>query len=122
MTAGLGLSRWVPYIFCPAASLVMGSYGLPPSTARNILLISLGEFPEPFVRQVLLTITGELAGFAISGTHQYLGVLFPAFTASTTSTNSADQLNSTFEAGLPKYLSSDFIKPEDLHRLKFIRR
>ena len=33
---------WWPYIVCPTASLVMGSYGLAPSMARNILLIGLG--------------------------------------------------------------------------------
>ncbi|KAI0477571.1 hypothetical protein GGR56DRAFT_692242 [Xylariaceae sp. FL0804] len=27
-------ASWWPYIWCPAASLVMGSYGLPPSAAR----------------------------------------------------------------------------------------
>lgn len=34
---------WWPYIYCPAASLIMGSYGLPPSAARNIALIGAGE-------------------------------------------------------------------------------
>ena len=40
---GSGWMGWWPYIYCPAASLLMGSYGLPPSTARNFILISLGE-------------------------------------------------------------------------------
>ncbi|KAI0876722.1 hypothetical protein GGS24DRAFT_450083 [Hypoxylon argillaceum] len=35
-------SRW-PYIWCPVASLIMGSYGLPPSLLRNIGLVALGE-------------------------------------------------------------------------------
>ncbi|KAK6840310.1 hypothetical protein PG995_016064 [Apiospora arundinis] len=35
-------SLW-PYIWCPAASLVMGSYGLPPSVVRNLVLVALGE-------------------------------------------------------------------------------
>jgi hypothetical protein len=35
-------SRW-PYIWCPVASLVMGSYGLPPSLLRNIGLVALGK-------------------------------------------------------------------------------
>lgn len=30
-------------MICPAVSLVMGSYGLPPSISRNIALIALGE-------------------------------------------------------------------------------
>ncbi|RYP59475.1 hypothetical protein DL770_010186 [Monosporascus sp. CRB-9-2] len=33
---------WWPYIWCPAASLVMGSYGLPPSALRNLGLLALG--------------------------------------------------------------------------------
>lgn len=36
-------SLW-PYIWCPAASLVMGSYGLPPSVVRNMVLVVLGTF------------------------------------------------------------------------------
>lgn len=36
-------SSWWPYIWGPAASLVLGSYGLPPSAARNIALVVLGE-------------------------------------------------------------------------------
>ncbi|KAH8666556.1 hypothetical protein BX600DRAFT_511482 [Xylariales sp. PMI_506] len=34
---------WWPYILCPAVSLVMGSYGLPPSVVRNLALVALGE-------------------------------------------------------------------------------
>jgi hypothetical protein len=30
-------------MICPAVSLMMGSYGLPPSILRNIALIALGE-------------------------------------------------------------------------------
>lgn len=37
-----GWSSWWPYIICPSASLVMGSYGLPPSAFRNLALITLG--------------------------------------------------------------------------------
>ncbi|PHH69495.1 hypothetical protein CDD82_7714 [Ophiocordyceps australis] len=40
---GFGIGKWWPYIMCPAASLILGSYGLPPSAMRNILLIGLGE-------------------------------------------------------------------------------
>jgi hypothetical protein len=39
------LTSWWPYIWCPAASLVMGSYGLPPSMLRNIGLVVLGKIP-----------------------------------------------------------------------------
>ncbi|OHF00279.1 nuclear membrane fusion protein Kar5 [Colletotrichum orchidophilum] len=39
-----GWTSWIPYVACPAASLLMGSYGLPPSAARNLGLIALGEF------------------------------------------------------------------------------
>ncbi len=34
---------WWPYIVCPTVSLVMGSYGLPPSAFRNLGLLALGE-------------------------------------------------------------------------------
>ncbi|KAJ2894856.1 hypothetical protein MKZ38_007174 [Zalerion maritima] len=36
-------SKWWLYVVCPAASLVFGSYGLPPSALRNIGLLALGE-------------------------------------------------------------------------------
>ncbi|KAJ2989035.1 hypothetical protein NUW58_g3673 [Xylaria curta] len=34
---------WWIYIWCPVVSLVMGSYGLPPSLLRNLALFALGE-------------------------------------------------------------------------------
>ena len=34
---------WWPYVLCPAASVVMGSYGLAPSAFRNLGLVVLGE-------------------------------------------------------------------------------
>ncbi|ETS78172.1 hypothetical protein PFICI_10234 [Pestalotiopsis fici W106-1] len=37
------VASWWPYVWCPAASLVMGSYGLAPSAARNLALVALGE-------------------------------------------------------------------------------
>ncbi|KAI1356121.1 hypothetical protein F5Y01DRAFT_268572 [Xylaria sp. FL0043] len=37
------LRSWWPYIWCPVVSLVVGSYGLPPSMLRNIGLLALGE-------------------------------------------------------------------------------
>ncbi|KAK9770068.1 hypothetical protein SCAR479_13257 [Seiridium cardinale] len=47
-------TSWWPYIWCPAASLVMGSYGLPPSAMRNIALVALGEFAGLMVSFVQL--------------------------------------------------------------------
>lgn len=41
--SGFGWGSWWPHVFCPLTSLVVGSYGLPPSATRNIMLISLGE-------------------------------------------------------------------------------
>ncbi|KAI8964544.1 hypothetical protein F5Y11DRAFT_345479 [Daldinia sp. FL1419] len=46
---------WWPYIWCPATSLVLGSYGLPPSAMRNLVLLALGE----------------VAGLTISSIHSY---------------------------------------------------
>ncbi|KAL7913259.1 hypothetical protein GGI35DRAFT_491432 [Trichoderma velutinum] len=40
---GFGWGSWWPHVFCPLMSLIVGSYGLPPSATRNIVLISLGE-------------------------------------------------------------------------------
>lgn len=37
-------SSWWPYVWCPAASLVLGSYGLPPSAMRNLVLLTLGMY------------------------------------------------------------------------------
>lgn len=34
---------WWPFVIFPTASLVMGSYGLPPSIFRNLGLLALGE-------------------------------------------------------------------------------
>lgn len=39
----LGWAGWWPYIVCPAASLLMGSYGLQPSVTRNLILIGASE-------------------------------------------------------------------------------
>src|SRR5690349_17697411 len=62
-----GWTSWWPYVLCPTASLVMGSYGLPPSAFRNLALITLGTctglkrgFPD------LTRLLGELAGVAVS--------------------------------------------------------
>ncbi|KZL71430.1 nuclear membrane fusion protein Kar5 [Colletotrichum tofieldiae] len=45
-------TSWLPYVICPAASLLMGSYGLPPSAVRNIGLIALGETVGIFVLSI----------------------------------------------------------------------
>jgi hypothetical protein len=44
LSRGFSFAGLWPYIFCPVASLWMGSYGLPPSAARNLALISIGRF------------------------------------------------------------------------------
>lgn len=43
LLGGFGLARWWPFVLCSATSLIIGSYGLPPSAMRNILLLGLGE-------------------------------------------------------------------------------
>ncbi|OAA51684.1 hypothetical protein NOR_00277 [Metarhizium rileyi] len=45
----LGSASWWPYVICPAASLVFGSYGLQPSIARNLLLLGAGEIAGFFM-------------------------------------------------------------------------
>ena len=34
---------WWPYVACPAATLVLGSYGLAPSAVRNLALVGVGK-------------------------------------------------------------------------------
>lgn len=43
LLGGLGLTKWWPYIVCPITSLIIGSYGLPPSAVRNVVLVGIGE-------------------------------------------------------------------------------
>ncbi|KAJ6437811.1 putative DNA helicase INO80 [Purpureocillium lavendulum] len=38
-----GMTRWWPYLLCPVTTLIVGSYGLPPSAMRNVVLLGLGE-------------------------------------------------------------------------------
>lgn len=49
LSSAIGIQGWWPYIYCPAASLLMGSYGLPPSALRNIALVGLGEVAGFFI-------------------------------------------------------------------------
>jgi hypothetical protein len=51
MTRSIRLGGWWPYIYCPVASLLLGSYGLPPSALRNLTLIGLGLFTKPLFIQ-----------------------------------------------------------------------
>ncbi|ORY61385.1 uncharacterized protein BCR38DRAFT_525794 [Pseudomassariella vexata] len=57
---------WWPYIWCPAASLVMGSYGLPPSAVRNLALVALGE-AAGFVVSFVPSISLEISSFSLWG-------------------------------------------------------
>ncbi|KAI1304007.1 hypothetical protein F5Y03DRAFT_407041 [Xylaria venustula] len=68
------LKSWWPYIWCPVVSLVVGSYGLPPSILRNIGLLALGEttgliishFPFlsfDLVRKPAANVSGPLESF-----------------------------------------------------------
>ncbi len=59
--------RWWPYIVCPAASLVMGSYGLPPSAFRNLALVVLGELAG-----ALLASYDRLASTGLFHDHFYM--------------------------------------------------
>jgi hypothetical protein len=51
---------WWPFVVFPTASLVMGSYGLPPSILRNLGLLAFGE----------------VVGFAVSSYAQLTAQLF----------------------------------------------
>ncbi|KAJ4306025.1 hypothetical protein N0V88_000820 [Collariella sp. IMI 366227] len=54
---------WWPFVIFPTASLVMGSYGLPPSIVRNIGLLVFGEMVG-FVVSSYEQITTTLFGFS----------------------------------------------------------
>ncbi|KIH89587.1 hypothetical protein SPBR_07014 [Sporothrix brasiliensis 5110] len=64
------LGGWWPFIVCPAVSLIMGSYGLPPSILRNIGLFTLGELAGAVIschnriHNHLGTVAGVLFTFA----------------------------------------------------------
>lgn len=62
------LSFWWPYVWCPAVSLVLGSYGLPPSVTRNVVLVTLGMLLVFASLEMCLTniFQGEFAGFTLS--------------------------------------------------------
>lgn len=71
------LGVWWPYIVCPAVSLVMGSYGLPPSILRNIGLFTLGELAGAMIsfHNHLGTMAGVL--FTLAGmAHNTTGTVF----------------------------------------------
>ncbi|KAL6866642.1 hypothetical protein J3F83DRAFT_116580 [Trichoderma novae-zelandiae] len=67
ISSSFGWGSWWPYVFCPLTSLVVGSYGLPPSATRNLVLISLGE----------------MAGFGVSIAKHYGNDIYTAFTSAT---------------------------------------
>ncbi|KAF4504895.1 hypothetical protein G6O67_008288 [Ophiocordyceps sinensis] len=66
LLGGLGLTKWWPYIVCPITSLIIGSYGLPPSAVRNVVLVGMGE----------------TLGFLIASVKQYNVQLFEALKTS----------------------------------------
>lgn len=64
-------ANWWPYFLCPALSLVMGSYGLPPSILRNVGLLAAGEligFVVSSFDQVKMVWTAYTAVQSVNGT------------------------------------------------------
>ncbi len=66
-----GFFDWWPYLVCPTASLIMGSYGLKPSGVRNIMLLVLGiiSFPDHLPYRIFTYASsslGEIAGYTIT--------------------------------------------------------
>ncbi|KAK2603502.1 hypothetical protein QQS21_004271 [Conoideocrella luteorostrata] len=59
----LGGISWWPYIICPVASLIFGSYGLQPSITRNMILLG----------------AGEIAGFMMASASTYQGYSAASF-------------------------------------------
>ncbi|KAH6900696.1 hypothetical protein B0T10DRAFT_571311 [Thelonectria olida] len=75
---GLKLSAAWPYIICPVASLIMGSYRLEPSIGRNLWLVGIGE----------------MVGFLISSARHYADAALPIFAKSM---QRDDVLNRSFD-------------------------
>ncbi|KAH6843138.1 hypothetical protein B0I37DRAFT_448492 [Chaetomium sp. MPI-CAGE-AT-0009] len=62
---------WWPFIVFPTASLVMGSYGLPPSMLRNIGLLAFGEavgFVVSSYEQISAQLFGSMGEVATNAT------------------------------------------------------
>ncbi|RFU81686.1 nuclear membrane fusion kar5 [Trichoderma arundinaceum] len=85
--SNFGWGSWWPYVFCPLTSLVVGSYGLPPSATRNFMLISLGE----------------MAGFGVSIAKYYGNDIYTAFSSH------GARANSTIAFDKAIYPKSSFI-------------
>lgn len=74
----LGSVGWWPYIICPAATLVLGSYRLQPSATRNILLLGVGEYSVANTGLLTRTaptynLAGEIAGFLMAFANMHGG-------------------------------------------------
>ncbi|KAI2609634.1 uncharacterized protein GGS25DRAFT_530719 [Hypoxylon fragiforme] len=65
------LSSWWPYVWCPAVSLVLGSYGLPPSVTRNVVLVTLGEFAG-FTLSSFQSVHSSLSSIQVPGVSGFL--------------------------------------------------
>ncbi|KAL7790440.1 hypothetical protein V8C37DRAFT_179911 [Trichoderma ceciliae] len=97
--SSLGWGSWWPYVFCPLTSLVVGSYRLPPSATRNLVLISLGE----------------MAGFGMSIAKHYGNDIYTAFTSYS---KVPIRANSTIPFNEAIY-SNNGIVYDDVHQMKF---
>ncbi|KAI1826681.1 hypothetical protein F4861DRAFT_495837 [Xylaria intraflava] len=87
------LGYWWPYIWCPVASLVMGSYGLRPSMLRNLALVALGE-----TAGFLISLSSSLSfGVIRTSTAELLGSFIRPLQMSDNDFNSTN-LTSQFES------------------------
>jgi hypothetical protein len=91
----------------------MGSYGLPPSAARNILLVGLGERSPDHPVTLLMELIGEVAGFLMSTA--YSSADFFALGASTSESN-MDSAQST----VPSNITSSSKCAHDENDLTFL--
>ncbi|KAH6610622.1 hypothetical protein Trco_000642 [Trichoderma cornu-damae] len=97
--SSFGWGSWWPYVFCPLTSLVVGSYGLPPSATRNLVLISLGE----------------MAGFGVSIAKRYGNDIYAVFSSHN---NVAVRANSTISLNEAIYSNNGHIDG-DFHQIRF---
>ncbi|KAL2755906.1 hypothetical protein ACRALDRAFT_2106194 [Sodiomyces alcalophilus JCM 7366] len=89
-----GQASWWPFVVCPTISLMMGSYGLPPSIYRNLGLIALGLTRCLRLRLIVadnLPFAGEFAGLAVSYTEYLTSFLSDGSSSKITLTPESNQ-------------------------------
>lgn len=120
MVSRMGLSGWWPFLYCPTVSLLLGSYGLPPSFLRNIGLFGLGECVQAASSGKELTSfrAGEAVAFLLSAVGEPSTTLPDSEATTDLSTTTGDDERETGDAEIPT--DSD-AQVDDLRKNRFAR-